>query len=161
MIQIKHRFTGQIVKEIDAANLRNADLYGADLSGADLYGADLRGADLRDANLRDANLSGANLYGADLRKADLRKAVLWTGETWEVYLKEVVPALLAAGGRPVACDSWQCHTWKNCLVASAFGVDSIQNVPALHRPRCEQLIQLFDARLVTREAIVAAGGPQL
>jgi len=206
VIQIKNRFTGEVLKEIDATDLRNADLRNADLrnadfrnadfsdadlsdadlrnadlSDADLRNADLRNADLRNADLRNADLrnavlrnavlsgavlrnavlSGADLSDADLRNAVLRNAVLRTGETWETYLKEVVPALLAAGGHPVACNSWQCHTWENCLVASAFGVKSIQDVPALYRPRCEQLIQLFDAGLVTREAIVAAGGPQL
>jgi hypothetical protein len=87
MIPIKNRFTGEVMKEVDAANLRGANLrganlyganlYGANLGGADLRGADLGGADLRDANLRDANLYGADLGGADLRDADLRDANLY------------------------------------------------------------------------------------
>ena len=39
MLQIKNRFTGELILEIE--NLRNADLIGADLIGADLIGADL------------------------------------------------------------------------------------------------------------------------
>jgi uncharacterized protein YjbI with pentapeptide repeats len=86
MIQIKNRFTGSVIKEIDAAglygaNLYGANLYGADLSDADLSGADLRSADLRSANLRNADLRSAdlrsaNLSGADLRSANLRNANL-------------------------------------------------------------------------------------
>jgi uncharacterized protein YjbI with pentapeptide repeats len=106
MIEIKHRFSSEVLRTVDAdtlngadlsgadlkyadlsrADLRGADLYGADLSGADLSGADLkyaglRGADLRTADLREANLCGAdiygaNLYGANLKDADLRDANL-------------------------------------------------------------------------------------
>ena len=40
-------------------------------------------------NLSGANLQGAVLYGAKFDK----KTILDTGETWEVYLCEVVPVL--------------------------------------------------------------------
>ena len=76
MIEIKHRYTGNVIHSVSADTLRGADLGGADLGGADLRGADLsganlsgadlRGADLRAASLRGANLSGAYLSGADL-----------------------------------------------------------------------------------------------
>jgi hypothetical protein len=74
MIQIKNRFTGEVIKTIDAdtligADLRRANLRRANLSGANLSGADLIGADLRRANLSGANLSGANLSGAYLSDA--------------------------------------------------------------------------------------------
>jgi hypothetical protein len=71
VIQIKSRFTGNVLKEVDAANLRYADLCGANLRYADLCGANLCGADLRGANLRYADLRGANLRYANLRYADL------------------------------------------------------------------------------------------
>ena len=61
-MQILHRYTGKVLKEIEGDSLINADLSGADLSGANLSGANLRGADL----------SGANLINADLRSADQR-----------------------------------------------------------------------------------------
>ena len=44
MIQIKHKFSGKILKEVSC--LHSADLRGADLHGANLRGADLHGADL-------------------------------------------------------------------------------------------------------------------
>ena len=85
MIQIKHRFNGNVLFEADVktvkecleqaikscANLSCADLSraylsGANLSGANLSGADLSGADLSGAYLSRAYLSGANLSGANL-----------------------------------------------------------------------------------------------
>jgi len=49
--QIKNRYTGEIIVEMEAETLKevvekNADLREANLRGADLQGADLRGADL-------------------------------------------------------------------------------------------------------------------
>ena len=96
-IEIKSRFTGEVLRVVDAADLRGANLYGADLRranlyGADLYDADLRGADLygadlRRANLRDADLRGANLYGADLYDADLRGADLYDADLRDADLR--------------------------------------------------------------------------
>jgi uncharacterized protein YjbI with pentapeptide repeats len=100
MIQIKHRFSGEILFEsksktiavavkaaikagatlswadLSWADLSGADLSGADLSRADLSGANLSGADLSGADLSGADLSGANLSGADLSRADLSQANL-------------------------------------------------------------------------------------
>ena len=95
MIQIKNRFTFEVIFESkkesirealleavrSGANLHRANLRGVDLCGVNLHRADLRGADLRGANLRGAdlcyaNLSGANLRGVDLYYADLRGADL-------------------------------------------------------------------------------------
>jgi hypothetical protein len=92
-IEIKHRFTGNIVisgeyesimrcleqnrgADLWDADLAGADLWDADLAGADLRGADLAGADLRDVDLRGADLAGANLRDVDLRGADLAGANL-------------------------------------------------------------------------------------
>jgi len=76
VIQIKSRFTGNVLKEVDAANLRGANLRAADLRAADLRDANLCDANLRGANLRYADLRGADLCGANLRDADLRGADL-------------------------------------------------------------------------------------
>jgi hypothetical protein len=81
VIQIKNRWNGSVIREVDTADLRGADLCGADLCEADLceadlYGADLCGADLCGADLYGADLRGADLCGADLRGADLRGANL-------------------------------------------------------------------------------------
>ena len=71
MIQIKNRFTGNVLKEVDAANLRGANLRGANLRASGLCAADLRAANLCGADLCGANLRGANLRYADLCDADL------------------------------------------------------------------------------------------
>jgi hypothetical protein len=152
--------------DLCGANLRDANLCGADLRDADLYGADLYGADLRDADLRGAdlcgaNLRGANLCGADLRDADLSGAnlcdtIIPTGETWETYLAEVVPALIEAGGHTIPDEGWQCHSWNNCPMACAFGVNSIGHIPILYRPRVKQFVQFYDSYLITKGMIGGA-----
>lgn len=145
---------------LGGANLWDANLWGATLCGADLRSADLRSADLRSADLRGANLSGADLRSADLRDANLRDgdlgsanlggANLPTGETFETYIAQVVPALCAAGGRTLAevAAHWDCHTWDNCPMAYAFGVTNLEDIPLLYQPRVEQFMQLFDAGLL-------------
>ena len=70
MITIKHKYTNEVILEIESlcnANLSNAGLRYANLRAADLRGANLRYTNLRGANLRAADLSGANLRAADLR----------------------------------------------------------------------------------------------
>jgi hypothetical protein len=171
---------------LSGAYLRGAYLSGAYLSGADLSGADLRGADLRGADLHGAYLSGAYLSGADLSGADLRGADLcgadlhgtfngWetvigedttidTGETWKAYLDEVVPALLTAGGKSVeelvGAGAWDCHSWTNCPMAFAFGVKSIDQIPALLRPRAQQFIGFFDSRMIPNPLVKRTPTPE-
>ena len=72
MIEIKHRFSGQVLFCYTAkGNMKDAVVsalqIGANLIGANLRDANLIGANLRDANLRDANLIGANLSGEILK----------------------------------------------------------------------------------------------
>jgi uncharacterized protein YjbI with pentapeptide repeats len=101
MIEIKHRYSGQILYTApDAQDVRaavceavaaKADLSGADLGGADLHGAylggaDLRGAYLHGAYLHGAYLGGAYLHGADLRGADLHGAYLGGAGLGGAYL---------------------------------------------------------------------------
>jgi uncharacterized protein YjbI with pentapeptide repeats len=150
------------------ANLRDAYLGGADLGGANLRdanlgGANLGGADLRDAYLGDADLGGANLRGANLGGADLGGAkfsegtTMPGGETWKQYLGEVVPALLTAGGRAIDqvanAEHWNCHEWNNCPMAAAYGITSDSEGPILLRPRIREFVNLFDAGLISLEAV--------
>jgi hypothetical protein len=72
MIQIKLRYSGKVIKEVDATSLVNADLLGADLRGADLQGASLQCASLIGADLQGAGLQGADLQGASLQCASLQ-----------------------------------------------------------------------------------------
>ena len=153
---------------LDGANLVGANLFRANLDGAHLDGANLRGANLYGANLRGANLDGANLVGASLDGANLRGAnlrganldgdtTIETGEAWKKYLEEVVPALLTAGGRALTDvltpQHWDCHSWDNCPMAAAFQTDGIQGVPILLKPRAEQFIRYFDAKLIPLDAV--------
>ena len=153
--------------DLSYANLSYANLSYANLRSANLSSANLRYANLSYANLRSANLSYANLRSADLRSADLSSANLSyadlssanlikispdtrieTGETWKEYLNEVVPSLLKIAGNIVKPDAWECHEWTNCPMAQAFAVDDLSKIPTLYRPRAEQFIRYFDAKLI-------------
>lgn len=79
MITIKHKYTNEVILEIESlcnANLRSADLRYADLSSADLRYANLSYANLGSVDLSSADLSGANLRYTNLRGADLSGANL-------------------------------------------------------------------------------------
>ncbi len=130
-IEIKSWVTGSVILEAEADSLRVA------LQVAVGKRADLHGADLQDANL----------LGADLRGAGID-----TGETLAEYIRDVVPVLCMAGGKPLAevAAAWDCHSWENCPMAVAFGVKGIEDVPAFYRPRARQFVQFFDARLIPR-----------
>ena len=145
------------------ASLVNADLSGSDLSYADLSGSDLSGAKLTNANLSHAKLTNANLSDAKLIKTNLADAILDsmiltgstilpTGDTWKSYIEEVVPILLTSGGKTLVdvldTGCWDCHRWLNCPMHAAFDANEINDIPILFRPRAEQFIQFFDARLI-------------
>jgi hypothetical protein len=153
--------------DLTGADLTDANLTGAHLTDAILRGAHLTGANLTDARLTDAILRGANLTGANLTDANLTGAILTgcrlpTGETWLEYLTETVPALLTAGGQPLAsfATSFTCHDWDNCPMAHAFHGHSIADVPILLRPRAEQFVQLFDAKQIPWPLPTKVEGPK-
>src|SRR5882757_145544 len=141
-----------------SANLSSADLSYANLSYANLSYANLSSANLSYANLRSANLSSANLSSADLSYANLDDSTpIDTGETWKEYKEQTVPALLIAGGKAlgdVIEQSWDCHSWENCPMAVAFDVHKVEDVPILYRPRAEQFIRYFDAKMLKKEEIL-------
>jgi len=80
-IQIKNRYTEEIIFECEAESIKEAVeiaiMKKANLSEANLRKANLSEADLWKANLSEANLSEANLSEADLWKANLSEADLW------------------------------------------------------------------------------------
>jgi uncharacterized protein YjbI with pentapeptide repeats len=144
MIEIRHRFSGDVIQVIDAdslqgaylgaIDLRRADLSGADLSGAYLGGADLRWADLSganlsradlseadlsEANLRGADLRGANLSGADLRGVDLRRAKGMAG----IVVPNLHTRIAEAVGR---CGEFlQMDAWHTCKTTHCRGGHAI------------------------------------
>ena len=80
-MQIRHRYSGEVVQTLAGNSLREADLENMDLIEANLADEDLRYANFRHtcliaAVLRNADLSGANLCGADLSNAVLDGAKL-------------------------------------------------------------------------------------
>lgn len=101
--------------------------------------------------------SRANLYGADLSGADLSGAYLYGAVDWQTYTESIVPAILAAGGRPlsevVTEEHWACHSWDNCPMAAAFGVKAPSEVPAIHRTEAARFVELFDAKALPLESV--------
>ena len=95
MITIKHKYTNEVILEIESlcnanlsnAGLRNATLKGTNLRGANLSGTDLSEANLSDTDLRNATLKGTNLRYANLRYANLRGANLSGTDLSEANLK--------------------------------------------------------------------------
>jgi hypothetical protein len=152
------KLRGVDLREVD---LREADLREADLCWAYLFGVDLREADLRGADLCWANLRDAYLHRADLREADLFGAknidsmVMPDGLTFAEYKRDVVPALLTAGGKTLdeirEAGAWDCHEWSNCPMHVAFGVYHTTEMVgpfAIYRQRADEFIQFFDAGLI-------------
>ena len=76
MVEIKHRFTDDVLHTVPADSLVGANLAGASLLVANFAGLDLHRANLQGAGLAVADFSGANLSGCNLRDADLTGAVL-------------------------------------------------------------------------------------
>ncbi len=103
--------------------------------------------------LEQAVRDGTYLYGARLDPNTTTE----TGETWKQYLGEVVPALLTAGGKSLSDvlipQHWDCHDWENCPMAAAFQANGIGGVPILLKPRAEQFIRYFDAKLIPMESV--------
>ena len=97
IIEIKSRFTDEVIFTTEAASLVFANL-----RDANLRSADLRGANLRSANLRDANLRGANLSDADLRGAD--------GQICPVTIPDIHKKVYEAASQPAALNMGDWHT---------------------------------------------------
>ena len=74
-VEIKHRFTGAVLRTVDADTLQGTYLRGTYLTGAYLRGADLKGADLGGAYLTGAYLTGAYLRGARIGEHVLTRLV--------------------------------------------------------------------------------------
>ena len=72
--------------DLHEANLRVANLYKADLVKTNLIAADLRGANLGGADLVKANLREADLTGAYLRRANLGGTILVRANLSGAYL---------------------------------------------------------------------------
>ena len=109
MIQIKNRWNGFIIKEIDAKSLRGSDLRGSDLRDCDLSDCDLSDCDLRDCDLRGSNLRGSDLRGSNLRGCDMRgcknEPLIVIGLRWVVQLS-------GTGWMQIGCQKHSITEWS-------------------------------------------------
>jgi len=84
-IIIKHRITGNVLYDGDAAYLR--------------------GCNLRDANLSDANLSGCNLRGCNLRDAKNSPLII-NGLRWQCLIS-------GTGWMKIGCQKHSIAEWSS------------------------------------------------
>jgi uncharacterized protein YjbI with pentapeptide repeats len=161
MIQIKHRYTGIVIKEVDATSLVNANLQGADLRDADLQNADLQHANLQGADLWNVDLRCADLQGADLRGADLWGAILQDTNLKDTNLQDTnlrwvlgdgkriktiddhyrIVIMLECGVMAIGCEQHSIDEWMNFSdkEIDKMDTDALQWWK-VWKPRIQQLI---------------------
>ena len=61
MIEIRHKDTGEVLRQVEAASLVGQYFEGAKLEGASFAGMDLTGVDFQRADLRDADFTNCKL----------------------------------------------------------------------------------------------------
>lgn len=111
-MEIKNRFTNEVILIIEGANLRSADLYGADLrsanlEGADLYGANLEGEILTKTPLIISNLKYWCLISDDYMRLGCKR---FTHVEWSSFDDDTIAAMDSN-----ALDFWR--VWKGPLLA--------------------------------------------
>jgi hypothetical protein len=115
MIQIKNKYNGVIIKEVEAlrgSDLTNSDLSYSDLRGSDLSYSNLSYINLRGSDLRNSDLRGSDLTNSDLRNCDLRYVIgngkevksLQIGTYIVSYYKNILN---------IGCQSHPLETWIN------------------------------------------------
>ena len=136
-IQIKNRFTGNIIFEYEKINnniretLQEAIKNGANLCGANLCDANLRGADLCDANLRDADSYDADLYDADLRGA----VIAYNDDAAGYGRTELLVNKIQANSNLILTNVYENHDsfssrygvfWRNLIIIRGWRVKEAQ-----------------------------------
>ena len=138
---IRNRWTGSVIFEAEIEADENT-YFGIRVGLAVKKAIEAR-ADLTDAVLTRAVLTDVKNVG-DFRMTD--------GMKFNDYKRDVVPALLTAGGKTMAeiqaSNCWECHDWGNCPMHVAFGITSPDQGPPLLRARIKEFVQFFDARLI-------------
>ena len=105
-IDIKNRYTGAVLRTVEADTLRGVYLYGADLRWANLYGADLRVANLRGADLSGADLRGARMSD-DVFVSRPPICVTIPGVPWPIFIWE--------GWAQVGCQLHLLLDWESSV----------------------------------------------
>jgi len=79
------------------------------------------------------------------------------GMLFSEYLRDVVPALLTAGGKTieevVASGAWDCHSWDNCPMHVALNIRDSSEAPPLLRARVHEFVKLFDGGLIPKPEV--------
>lgn len=163
--------------DFEGTDFRRSDLSGSDLRSGNFNDALFRNAALRDVDARGASFEGADFRGADLRGCDFRKANLQhaefnrqtkvkgiklagsnlTGEPWEEYIHEFLPEFLQSEGvkLSITAESWNCHGWDHCPIATAFNIHDPDDAPEDKIERVDQFVILYDLGLIPKPRVAA------
>jgi len=113
--------------------------------------ANLTGANLREANLYDADLYDADLHGASLTEANLTGAIMPDGRTWEAYSEDSMAGLCDTQEvRDKAVAAWGKHSWTDCPMHAALGIDSPDQAGAGKALLVSCWVALYDANLLDK-----------
>lgn len=80
-------------------------------------------------------------------------------EELQEFVDEILPELLATGGRLEAALSpnvWEWHDWMNCPMAAAFRETRVEQIPRHFLPRIPQFVGLYDSGRISRLAALTA-----
>ena len=165
-MQIKHRYTNEVLFENDSDNMRDclaaaiegsvnlgyanfsrANLSDANLSGANLSGADLSRADLIRADLSDANLSGADLSRADLNRADLNSCTGNRSEIKSIFTFKTYPITYTDKVMQIGCERHELSEWWDFDDARIVKMDGKKALKFWRESKdiIKQIIELFPA----------------
>ena len=84
MIEIKSRYTGEVIYTHEGDTLVGADLRKTNLRGTNLRGAELREANLREADFTDATVLGHKVTKTPIQINNLKWAILITEQAMQL-----------------------------------------------------------------------------
>ena len=96
MIEIKSKYTGQVIYRYEWDSLEGANLRDANLEGASLRGASLRGASLEGASLR-----GANLWNCSGNRNQIKS----------IFISEKYPITYTSEVMLIGCENHPINEW--------------------------------------------------
>jgi len=101
------------------------------------------------------------VYASGCTGLEISKINSPIARTVEKFIIGELGDLLSAGGRQSEAlreDHWTCNSWDNCPMAAAFGVNSLNSIPALWKPKAEFFVSQYDNGLIRRDDALKACG---
>ena len=140
-MQIKHRYTNDVLFENDSDNMR--DCLAAAIEGS----VNLGYANFSRANLSDANLSGADLSRADLNRADLNSCTGNRSEIKSIFTFKTYPITYTDKVMQIGCERHELSEWWEFDDARIVKMDGKTALKFWRESKdiIKQIIELFPA----------------